>query len=206
MDSIPKEIHRELYYTLFESHLSYCISVWGNAAQFRISSLWTLQKQCIRMLFGDKDAFLDKYKTCARTRQYNQQILGSDFYMPEHTKPLFNSNKIMSVQNLYSYHCLMETYKILKFRQPRSLYDKYNISERKPALLISGFPSPMFTDRTTSLWNTIAPKLKLEDFSPKVSCIKNQIKKSLLANQYKEPLQEWTVEDFNLASLSISNS
>ena len=206
MDSIPKEIHRELYYTLFESHLSYCISVWGNAAQFRISSLWTLQKQCIRMLFGDRDAFLDKYKTCARTRQYNQQILGSDFYMPEHTKPLFNSNKIMSVQNLYSYHCLMETYKILKFRQPRSLYDKYNISERKPALLISGFPSPMFTDRTTSLWNTIAPKLKLEDFSPKVSCIKNQIKKSLLVNQYKEPLQEWTVEDFNLASLSISNS
>jgi hypothetical protein len=49
----------------------------------------------------------------ARTRQNNQQILGSDFYMPEHTKPLFNSNKIMSVQNFYSYHSLMETYKIL---------------------------------------------------------------------------------------------
>ena len=27
MDSIPKVIHRDLYYTLFESHLSYCISV-----------------------------------------------------------------------------------------------------------------------------------------------------------------------------------
>ena len=39
------------------------------------------------MLFGDRDAFLDKYKTCARTRQYDQQILGSDFYMPKHTKP-----------------------------------------------------------------------------------------------------------------------
>jgi hypothetical protein len=100
----------------------------------------------------------------------------------------------------------METYKILEFRQPRSLYDKYNISERKPTLLILGFPSLMFTDRTMSLWNTIAPKLKLEYFSPKVSCIKNQIKKSLLVSQYKEPLQEWTVEDFNLASLSISNS
>ena len=112
----------------------------------------------------------------------------------------------MSVQNLYSNHSLMETYKILKFRQPWSLYDKYNISDRKASLLISGFPSLMFTDRTTSLWNTIAPKLKLEDFSPKVSCIKNKIKKSLLVNQYKEPLQEWTVEDFNLASLSISNS
>ena len=205
LDSIPKEIHRELYYTLFESHLSYCISVWGGAAQFRISSLWTVQKQCIRMMFGDREAFLDKYKTCARSRPYDQQILGSSFYQPEHTKPLFKSNKILSVHNLYSYHCFMETFKILKFRQPRSLYDKYNISERKPTLLISGFPSPNFTDRTTSIWNTIAPKLKLDDFSPKVSTIKNQIKSSLLANQHKDTPTEWTVEDFNVTRLSIPN-
>jgi hypothetical protein len=33
MDSIPKEIQRNLYYTLFESHLSYCISVWGGGVQ-----------------------------------------------------------------------------------------------------------------------------------------------------------------------------
>ena len=57
MDSIPKELHRDLYYTLFESHLSYCITVWGNAAQFRMTSLWTVQKQCVRILFGDKEAF-----------------------------------------------------------------------------------------------------------------------------------------------------
>ena len=155
------------------------------------------------MMFGDREAFQDKYKTCARARPYDHQILGSGFYMPEHTKPLFQSNKILSVHNLYSYHCFMETFKILKFRQPRSLYDKYNISERKPTLLLSGFPSPNFTDRTTCLWNSIAPKLKCDDFSPKVSIIKSQIKKSLLVNQHKEPFLEWTVEDFNLASLIV---
>ena len=77
----------------------------------------------------------------------------------------------------------METYKTLKFRQPRSLYDKYNISERKPTLLIAGFPSPNFIDRSTSLWNIIAPKFKFDDFSPKVSCVKTRIKKALITLQ-----------------------
>ena len=79
-DSIPKHLHRDLYYTLFESHLSYCISVWGSAAQHRISSLWTIQKHCIRVLFGDKAAYLDKMNTCVRTRPYDSQVLGNAFY------------------------------------------------------------------------------------------------------------------------------
>jgi len=204
MDSIPKEIHRDLYYTLFESHLSYCISVWGDAAQFRISSLWTVQKQCVRILFGDRDAFHDKFNTCARARPFDQQILGSKFYMPEHTKPLFQENNILSVHNLYTYHCFMETYKTLKFRQPRSLYDKYSISERKPTLLIAGFPSPNFIDRSTSLWNTIAPKFKFDDFSPKVSCVKTRIKKALIILQHKDSPQEWSTGDYDRAYLSIT--
>ena len=31
---------------------------------------------------------------CARTRPYEDQFLASKFYMNEHTKPLFNANKI----------------------------------------------------------------------------------------------------------------
>ena len=177
MDSIPKELHRNLYYTLFKSHLSYCISVWGGATKVRIQNLWTTQKQCIRILSGDREAYRDKFNTCARARPHNQQILYNEFYIPEHTKPLFESNKIISVQNLYTYHCFMEIYKILKFRQPMSLYNKFKISERKPTLLIAGFPSQQFTDRTTSIWNSIAPKLKLVEFSPKVSSMKSIIKK-----------------------------
>ena len=29
-DSVPIELHTDLYHTLFESHLTYCISVWGD--------------------------------------------------------------------------------------------------------------------------------------------------------------------------------
>jgi hypothetical protein len=77
MDSIPKELHSDLYYTLFESHLSYCITVWGNAAQFRISSPCTVQKQFVRILFDDKEALHDKFNTSVRSRPYDQQVLGS---------------------------------------------------------------------------------------------------------------------------------
>ena len=98
----------------------------------------------------------------------------------------------------------METYKTLKFRQPRSLYDKYSISERKPTLLIAGFPSPNFIDRSTSLWNTIAPKFKFDDFSPKVSCVKTRIKKALIILQHKDSPQEWSTGDYDRAYLSIT--
>ena len=30
-DSVPEELNTDLYHTLFESHLTYCISVWGGA-------------------------------------------------------------------------------------------------------------------------------------------------------------------------------
>ena len=201
MDSIPKHMHRDLYYTLFESHLSYCISVWGGATQYRISSLWTIQKQCIRTLFGDREAFLDKYNTCARARPYDLQTLGNKFYMPEHTKPLFKQNKILSIHNLYTYHCFMETFKILKFRQPRSLFDSYNLSERKPTLLIAGFPSQNFTDRSISIWNVITPKLKIDDYSPNASGLKNRLKEKLHINQHKDNPMDWTVEDYNITKL-----
>ena len=34
-------------------------------------------------------------------------MLGHDFFKREHTKPLFNSNGILTVHNLHSYHSLL---------------------------------------------------------------------------------------------------
>ncbi len=100
----------------------------------------------------------------------------------------------------------METYKILKFRQPMSLYDKFKISERKPTLLIAGLPSQKFTDRTTSIWNSITPKLKLVDLSPKVSSMKNIIKKAVFLNQHAELPLEWTPENFDPAKICYTTN
>ena len=199
---LPKQINRELYYTLFESHLSYCISVWGGATQGRISKLWTAQKYCIRILFGDKEAYLDKFRTCARVRPLESQKLDEKFFVLEHTKPLFKNQKILSVHNIYYYHTFMETLKILKLRSPISIHSSYNISNRKPTMLIvPPDSSNTFTNRSTSIWNTVAPKLKVHDFSISISSIRGKIKSLLLSLQHRENQYDWTKEDYNIEKL-----
>ena len=90
-DSLPTYLHKDLYHTLFESHLSYCISVWGGAAQCRTLPIWKAQKHCIRIMFGDKEAYLEKFRTCARARPFGLQALDKSFFEKEHSKPLFKN-------------------------------------------------------------------------------------------------------------------
>ena len=78
-DSVPEELYKDLYFTLFESHLTYCISVWGGANKSVTTKAWTAQKHCVRALFGDKKAHLDKYETCAKARPYLNQTLDNNF-------------------------------------------------------------------------------------------------------------------------------
>ena len=197
-DSLPQYLRKDLYHTLFESHLTYCISVWGGSSPNKISSLWISQKHCIRVLFGDKEAFLDKFRTCARARPYKNQLLGEDFYVKEHTKPLFKEHNILALHNLYTYHTLMEVTKILKLRSPISLHSLYNMSNRKETTIITETPASNFVSRSSSLWNKIAPKLKIFDFCFKLNSIKNIIKNALLQLQHAENPLTWTSEDFNV--------
>lgn len=203
MDCLPKHLHKELYYTLFESHLSYCISVWGGAAQCRIETLWIAQKHCIRVLFGDKEAYLDKFRTCVKARPYGSQKLDESFFEKEHTKPIFKQLGILSIHNLYTYHCLMEVFKILKLRTPISLYSKYNMSIRKPTTIISSFPSNSFISKSTIMWNTLSQKLKVLDYSEKISMVRNRLKKLLLIRQHVETPLDWTTEDYNINNVTV---
>ena len=100
--SIPVEYYKTIYAALFESHLSFGISVWGVALKQNDSDkVFITQKHSIRVLFGDLDAYLDKLATCARVREFGKQKLGSKFYTKEHTKPIFNRLKLLTVQNLH---------------------------------------------------------------------------------------------------------
>ena len=203
--SLPDHLHRQLYYTLFESHLSYCISVWGGAAKTRISSIFIAQKYCLRVLFGDRDAYLNKFKTCARTRLFNEQHLDSKFYKKEHTKPLFKEQGILSVHNLYTYHTYLELFKIMKFSAPMSLYDEYTCSKRKPMLIINQLDPPdNHNTRSTKIWNTITPKLKVQDYSTSISCLKSKLKSSLLVNQHRHAGLDWKNNDFDITYLTFS--
>ena len=202
-DSLPSYLHKEIYYTLFESHMSYCISVWGGAAQSILTPIWMSQKHCIRVLFGDKEAYLDKFKTCVRARPIESQVLDSSFYEREHTKPLFKQNNILSLHNLYNYHCFMETFKILKLRIPIVFHSQYHIAFKKHTRLIPPIPSPNFLYRSSIIWNKVSQKLKLFDYSTNMSIVRNQMKKALLYQQHVEETIHWTPEDFNIDKIAL---
>ena len=80
-NNIPVKFYKDLYFTLFESHLSYCISVWGGVAPNRLEPLLTAQKGCIHtlLIFG-QNSFSKKCITCARCRPLGKQTLASSFY------------------------------------------------------------------------------------------------------------------------------
>ena len=63
---IPKIAYKELYHTLFESHLSYGISAWGGISFKKLEPLFITQKKCLRIMFGDNEAYHNKFKTAAR--------------------------------------------------------------------------------------------------------------------------------------------
>ena len=109
--NIPEDSYKTLYYTLFECHLTYCISAFGNANKLFTERLFTIQKHCMRILFGDLNAYLDKFMTCCRTRPITEQKLGTNFYQKEHTKQLFDKMNILAFKNLYNYHICLETIK-----------------------------------------------------------------------------------------------
>ena len=143
-DSIPISLHKNLYHTLFESHLCYRITSWGGVPESKLRPLFKIQKRFIRILFGNKEKYLNKFKTCCRVRPVEEQILGQEHYEKEHTKPLSNKHNLMTVHNLYVYHCSMDTFKTLKYRIPISLYSLYLLSNRKEAFLITPLPNSQF--------------------------------------------------------------
>ena len=271
-DSIPKRLHKTLYHSLFESHLTYGISVWGSQSHSVLQRLFAIQKSCVRMLFGNQYA-LSKPETycyckwgssgimlcCEKcNRWYHDECLGlseseisnvNSFYCAEcinknkglkttylndpqalshcascsepaqdimancgsckdsfhpdcinydeaeinqillffcesctfnkvypkiiykdytkeHTKPLFKKHEILSIHNLYPYYCLLELYKILKFRTPYSLFELLRILDGRSGNLNLAVPMTSlqcqrqnFFYQSTALWNKCYKKL-----------------------------------------------
>ena len=72
-----KRVLRSLYFSLFESHLSYGLPVWGSAIQAHMQKLFILQKKAIRA------------------------ISFSDFRA--HTSPLFKELNTLKIDDLFQY-------------------------------------------------------------------------------------------------------
>ena len=199
---IPDNLHKDLYYTLFESHLSYCISVFGGVSMSKLNVIHRIQKKVIRILFGDLEAYKDKFRTCVRSRTLEKQVLDSTFYTKEHTKPLFEKHNILTVHNLYIYHKFMEVFRILKTQSPTCLYSEYSISTRKYLTYIKlnpPKPSINFIYRSSVTWNILRQKLDLTDMSTSASIVKKKLRNILHSNQHYHDKTEWLpTHDFTL--------
>ena len=67
-------------YLKVTSLMHYGITVWGGVTNNKLLPLFKLPKKCLRILFGDKEAYLDKFKTCARVKLFEEQNLGAEFF------------------------------------------------------------------------------------------------------------------------------
>ena len=190
---IPKSLHKEIYQTLFQSHLTYGISVWGGVSNSKLKPLFTTQKKCIRTLFGDTEACTNKIETCDE----GLQELEVRSFIKQHTKPLFTKLEFLTIHNLYGYHCILETFKILKLRVPISLYSLFNRSKRKETLLIIPKPSTNFLYMSSHLWNSFCQVTHTHEFtSISISCMKTLLKKHLLIAQKMGDSIEWCDANF----------
>ena len=194
-ENIPTELHKNLYHTLFESHLTYGITSWGGVCDNKLETLFKTQKKCIRILFGDKNAYLDKFKTCCRIRPLGAQKLGQAFYEKEHSKPLFNKQEIMNVYNLYVYYCCNEVLKIMKFRTPISMFNLFETSDLNPTLFVTPNPNLQFVYKASKIWNwarqIIIGKFDVNDYSLNIGAFKKFLKSHILKSQCLGSMVEW---------------
>jgi hypothetical protein len=103
-------------------------------------------------------------ESCTLDKEY-PKIIYKD-YTKEHTKPLFKKHEILSIHNLYPYYCLLELYKILKFRTPYSLFEVLRILDGRSGNINLAVPMTSlqcqrqnFFYQSTVLWNKYYKKL-----------------------------------------------
>ena len=163
---IPKSEYLKIYNSLFKSHLTYCISCWGGVPKYRLSSLFSIQKRCIRLLFGKKPNFDHGtfYETCARARPYADHMAKKNYEL-ENTRPIFIEHDILSIYNLYVKHTFTELFKIMKERRPVSVVELFQTSLRGLSLTLLipkhhlEISKHNFVYSGSSIWNGLIGKI-----------------------------------------------
>ena len=198
IESVPKHLHCDLYHTLFESYLTYGISVWGGCSKAKLKPIFKAQKKIMRVIFGDRIKYLDKFKTCVRARPFSEQKLTSEFFIKEHSKPLFNSHGFLNLQNLYYFHSCCEVFKIFKYKSPISMLELFKFSNRghKNLLLITPPPDDSYSYRMSVIWNSMRNMLSNPDTSISISSIKSKLKKFIYERQSLGDDENWIEHNF----------
>ena len=80
-----------IYMSLIYSYLNYCIIIWGSAYNNALDPLYILQKKAVRLI--NNSHYLD------------------------HTLPIFNSLKLLTLRQIFDLNCLIFIYKCTKTNQ-----------------------------------------------------------------------------------------
>ena len=160
----PQNVLKLIYMSLVYSHINYCNLLWGAAEDGIIEPLFILQKKAIR-------------------------IITKSHYL-EHTAPLFESLKLLTVYQVYKLNCSLFIYKCLNFNytpqfklkiQRNSYYYDYNTRNRN-SLRISHIIRLRICQRSflntgIEIWNSLDYGIKSINSIP---LFKSKIKKLLL--------------------------
>ena len=123
---VPTKILRQVYISLIQPYLTYCIPLWGaNCYSGSMQKLFVLQKKCIRIVSN-------------KTKKVNGTF--------QHTKPLFFRLKLLTIFNLYYYFCGSISMRILTSKTPRNIFESFHVSERSYRLLYPKFQSSKIKD------------------------------------------------------------
>ena len=182
---------------------------------------------CINMSKGEISAIQLYYCDSCLATDSSLKIIYKDF-TKEHTKPLFNLHKILTVHNLYIYHSLLELYKIHKFRTPYCIYELFTSHSVKTLDLNIHIPhvtkecqKRAFTYGSSILWNKLYKKLITPfsipihyeylkkhnlsnccsihyDYSNKVSAFKSNLSRLLIGHQSLGEIVSWMPINYTL--------
>ena len=198
------------------SHLTYCISCWGGVPRYKLSKIFAFQKRCVRLLFGKEWSYdhPEYYESCARVRTFAENMSPKNYPL-EHTKPLFNEQAILNVEYLHKYHTFMETFKIMKYQCPVSLFNLFLLNTTMHRNLTLILPSVRlektksnYIFKASTIWNKLLQLILLKckaenngiiipgsspnsDLTAAVPFVKIRLKSVLLENQSSGSRTQW---------------
>ena len=152
--------------SLILSHLHYCNLVWGGACKTTLDPLFKLQKRAVRIV--DKSAFL------------------------AHTDPIFKSLKILSLNKVFVFNCLMFIYKCInlckypEFNQRLNRFCDAHFHDTRGSNLLKPPKDRLeicrnsFLTKGINYWNSLHITLKL---SKNLHIFKKRIKNALILNE-----------------------
>ena len=117
--------------------------------------------------------------------------------MNEHTKPLFNANKMLNFQNLYRYTAVIELTKIFRFGHPKSLLETFGLSSRnnrnRIILIVSAHNNNQLHYQSSVMWNSLLKPLKVPSVHQiHINIFKHKFRKYLLKQQEIGDETAWT--------------